>query len=45
MKTKQLAMKKPNSYSYRNKIFKGLLFVEEGSLAENIHILQFSLIQ
>ena len=30
MQTKQHAMKKPNSNSNRNKIYKGILFVEEG---------------
>ena len=42
MQTKQHAMKKPNSNSNRNKIYKGLLFVEEGSLAENVQNLQLS---
>ena len=36
MQTKQHAMKKPHSYSNRNKIYKGLFFVVEGSLAEKI---------
>ena len=37
MQTKQHAMKKePHSYSNRNKIYKGLFFVVEGSLAENV---------
>ena len=35
-KTPQHAMKKPLSYSNRNNIYKGLLFVVEGSLAEKV---------
>ena len=45
MQTKQHATIKTNSYSNRNKIYKELLFVEEGSLAENVQNLQFLLIQ
>ena len=33
--------KKIYSYSNRNNIYKGLLFVEEGSLAEKVQNLQF----
>ena len=39
------AMKKPLSYSNRNKIYKGLFFVVEGFWAENAQNLQFLLIQ
>ena len=42
IQTKQHAMKKPHSYSNRNKIYKGLFFVVEGFWAENV---QFLLIQ
>ena len=35
-KPPQHAMKKPLSYSNRNNIYKGLLFVVEGSLAEKV---------
>ena len=45
MQTKQHAMKKPHSYSNRNKIYKGQFFVLEGFWAENVHNLQFLLIQ
>ena len=41
IQTKQHAMKKPHSYSNRNKIYKGLFFVVEGFLAENVQNLQF----
>ena len=44
MQTKQHATKKTNSYSSRNKIYWGILFVEEGSLAENVQNLRFLLI-
>ena len=30
------AKKETSSYSYRNKIYQGLFFVEEGSLEENV---------
>ena len=36
IQTRQHATKNPNSYSNRNNIYLGLLFVEEGSLAENV---------
>ena len=36
MQTKQLATRKPHSYLNRKKIYFGLFFVVEGSLAENI---------
>ena len=45
IQTKQHAMKKPHSYSNRNKIYKGLFFVVEGFWAENVQNLQFLLIQ
>ena len=45
MQTKQHAMKKPHSYSNRNKIYKGLFFVTEGLLAENVQNLLVLLIQ
>ena len=35
MQTKQHAMKKPHSYSDRDKFYKGLVFVVEGFWAEN----------
>ena len=37
--------KKTHSYLNRNKIYKGLFFVVEGSLAENVQNLQYLLIQ
>ena len=42
MQTKQHVMKKPHSYSNRNKIYKGLLIVVEGFWAGNVQNLQFS---
>ena len=36
MQTKQHAMKKPHSYSNRNKFYVGLFCELEGSLAENV---------
>ena len=45
IQSKQHAMKKPHSYSNRNKIYKGLFFVVEGFRAENVQNLQFLLIQ
>ena len=39
MQTKQHATKKPNSFSNRNN-YRGLLFVEGGSWAENVQNLQ-----
>ena len=36
MQTEQHAMKKSHSISNRNKVHTGLLFVVEGSLAENL---------
>ena len=44
-KQKQSAMKKTHLYSNRNNIDKGLYFVVEGSLAENVPNLQFLLLQ
>ena len=46
IQTKQHAMKKPNSYSNRNKIYKGIFFFfVEGFWAENVQNLKFLLIQ
>ena len=45
IQTKQRAMKKPHSYSNRNKIYMGLFFVVGGFWAETVQNLQFLLIQ
>ena len=46
MQKNQLAMKKPHSYSNRNKTYRGFFFVVEGSLEEeNVQNLQVLLIR